>query len=469
MENSKLLELLRTLTAEELRDLQRFVRSPYFNRRAEAADLLDALEKSLKSGRPAPDKETIFRKVFGDGAYDDHRLRMAMSFLFKLTQEFLAVQAFRADTPVVQRRLAATLRLRKLPDQFDDVFVEARAARLAQPWRNADFYEEEYQLKLEKYRFDLERQTPERLNLQALSDSLDEAFLARKLWQACFMRAHQAVYQVSYDMGLLQVVMDYVQTSKALEIPAVAIYYYCYQALSAPSEKTFYRQFKSLLNQHAGLFPEAELRDLYVLALNFCIRQYNAGNAEYLQEQLDLYKEGLEKRYFLVEGALSRYTYLNAVTAALVSSDWEWAEHVIHTYRDALPEPQRESLYSFNLARLEYRRGQLDHALQLLQKAEYKDPLLGLAAKTLQLKIFYELELFDLLESHLQAIQAYIRRNKVMGYHRENYLNTVLFTRKLLEIPPHDKPARAALRTVIEQTKAVAEKEWLLEKAARGK
>ena len=97
------------------------------------------------------------------------------------------------------------------------------------------------------------------------------------------------------------------------------------------------------------------------------------------------------------------------------------------------------------------------------QKAEYKDLMLSLAAKMLQLKIFFELQEFDLLESHLQAIRAFIRRKKVMGYHRENYLNTVHFTQKLLESNAFDKPARAALRREIEETKAVAEKEWLLE------
>jgi len=141
----------------------------------------------------------------------------------------------------------------------------------------------------------------------------------------------------------------------------------------------------------------------------------------------------------------------------------EWVERFVHEYQPALREEHREGLFSFNLARLEYRRRDLGRALQLLQKAEYKDLMLSLAAKMLQLKIFFELQEFDLLESHLQAIRAFIRRKKVMGYHRENYLNTVHFTQKLLESNAFDKPARAALRREIEETKAVAEKEWLLE------
>jgi len=89
--------------------------------------------------------------------------------------------------------------------------------------------------------------------------------------------------------------------------------------------------------------------------------------------------------------------------------------------------------------------------------------MLALAAKTIQLKIYYETDEYDLLESHLQAITAFIRRKKVMGYHRENYLNLVHFVRKRLELPPLDKQAKQIFREAVEQAKPLAEKEWLLE------
>jgi hypothetical protein len=169
---------------------------------------------------------------------------------------------------------------------------------------------------------------------------------------------------------------------------------------------------------------------------------------------------GFAKQYFLVEGQLSRYTCQNAATAGLLLHQLEWADRFIHNYRNLLPPLYQESLFIFNLTRLEYRRRRLDQALRLLQKAEYKDVLLHLAAKTRQIKIFFETDEHDLLESHLQA---FIRRKKGLGYHRENYLNTIFFTRNLLESNLYDKTARQGLRIEIEATKAVAEKEWLLQ------
>jgi hypothetical protein len=51
----------------------------------------------------------------------------------------------------------------------------------------------------------------------------------------------------------------------------------------------------------------------------------------------------------------------------------------------------------------------------------------------------------------------------MIGY-RDNYLNLVRLTKKLLQISVVDKEARAKLEAEIIETKSVAEREWLLEK-----
>lgn len=463
------MQLLRTFTREEVRDLKKFVRSPFFNQRPEVVALSDWLTKYLRSEQPVPDKTAAFRAVFGDKPYDDHRIRMAISFLYQAALRFLSVRDFLSDQQQQQAQLARSLRRRKLPELARQARQASAAVLHSLSYRNADMQEAEYQLLLEQHRSDIEQNAAPSGSLQELSDQLDRSFLSRKLWQSCFLLSHQTVSNFQYDFGLLDLALTRLDNSSGLETPAISLYYYCFKALNTPGEKAYFQTFRELLYRHSSLFPEDELRDLYVLAVNFCIRQYNAGNKEYLPEQFDFYREGLAKGYFLVEGVLSRYTYQNAATIGLVLREYDWVDAFIHSYCAMLPPSYRESLFSFNLARLEYHRQRPDQALSLLQKAEYKDILLHLAAKMLQLKIYYEMEATDLLESHLQAFQTFIRRKKNLGYHRENYRNTIHFTRKLLECPSFEKKQRAALRTEIESAKAIAEKEWLLEQVEDGR
>ena len=463
MQNTRLFQLLSTFSLEELQEMQHFVESPFFNRRKEVQLLYKSLLPYLQKKKPLPEKAALFSKVFASKQYDDHRLRMAISFLYQAAAQYLSLREFLQDAAAQKKALSGTLRRRGLKTQSIKTLEESREAQLQGPHRNVDFAEQHYQLLLEQYRLELDLRLREQSDLQGLNDALDEAYLARKLWQSCFALAHQTLYRQSLDYGLLDKILEYLsERPELLEKPAIAIYFHCYRALTEPADTAHFQRFQATLQAAAALFPADELRDLFVLALNFCSRQYNAGNNAYLPEQFRLYQEGLERGYFLTEGSLSTYTYQNAATIGIILGETDWVEHFVSEYRNFLPAEQREGLHHFNLARLAYQRRKLGEALELLQKAEYRDLMLQLAARSLQLKIYFESGADRLLESHLAAFQTFLRRRKDLGYHRDNYQHLLYFTQKLIEIPDFDKKARASLRQKIEATPSVAEKEWLL-------
>jgi hypothetical protein len=51
-----------------------------------------------------------------------------------------------------------------------------------------------------------------------------------------------------------------------------------------------------------------------------------------------------------------------------------------------------------------------------------------------------------------------------LGYHRENYTNTLNFARHLMALNQFDKKAKEKLRQEIEAAKLLSEREWLLER-----
>lgn len=460
MEKSKLAQLLLSFSREELRELAKFAATPFFNPRPEAAALLRLLSKTVLAGKALLGKEQVFRQLFDKEKFDDHRVRMAMTALLQTTEKYLAVRDFLRDKPAYHLRLSKVLRSRNLPAHANAAWQNGRDALERRDWRNAEFHHDLYKFEEEKYRATLDSGQAGEANLQLLSDQLDAAVLSRKLRQGCFLLAHQVRYNAECDFGSLHEMLP--QAVKHLHLPAISLYYHCYLALTGTAESQHFQTFKKELLEHDALFPADELRDLYILAINFCTRRYNEGDSSFLRDQFDLYKIGFAQNYFLSEGVLSRFTYMNAATIGLVLREFAWVENLIKNHRQHLEPAHRDSLFSFNMARLEYQKGNFGEALQLLQRAEYKETMLALAAKTIQLKIYYETEEHDLLESHLQAIAAFIRRKKIMGYHRENYLSLLHFVRKLLELNPLDKKSKQTFRDAVESAKPLAEKEWLL-------
>ena len=390
-----------------------------------------------------------------------------MSFLLKLAEKFLLQQSFLGEELRRKTALTSIFRKRNLNKHFERSLRESKRIQEQKGHRNADYYYDNYQIQLEEYLNIAARNRISALNLQTISDELDVAYIALKLRQTCLSLSHQTVYKTEYHFGLLQEILLYIEDKKLLKIPAISIYYHCYKLLTNPEEVAHFQEFKRLVLENGQLFPEEEIRDLYLLAINFCTKQYNEGNPIYLEESFELYQEGLKENIFMHNGILSRFTYRNIVTHGLIMKAYDWLEYFIFNYKDFLELPYRESMFSFCLARLEYSRKDYDKVLNLLQKSEYKDLLLNLSAKTVLLKVFYELKEFDLLESHLQAMKTFLRRKDIMGYHRENYKNLIKFTYRLLEFPL-DRNAQIKLEEEITQTNFLAERTWLTENVKNG-
>ena len=101
--------------------------------------------------------------------------------------------------------------------------------------------------------------------------------------------------------------------------------------------------------------------------------------------------------------------------------------------------------------------------MNLLQQVDFKDRLHQLDARRMLLLMYYELSEFDALESLLDSFQTYIRRQKDLSYHRDNYLNLIRFIRKMLRLNLDLRANREDIIKEINDTKALAEKAWLLE------
>lgn len=465
MEKSRLLSIFNTLSKQELKEMGKFVRSPYFNQQEILVQFFDYLVECQQLS-VIPSKEKTFQKLFANQEFKDVKIRLLMSDLYKLLERFLICQNTFSDDFQNKIQLARTYRQRNLPKHFQKTMDVANELLQKTTYRHSDYFDDEFEQLVEQYQFASANKRTDDYNLQEITNTLDITFITRKLKQTCLLFSHQAVYKKQYDLGLIDEVVEYVQQKEMLDIPAIAIYYYYYLALTEEGHLHYFRKFKELVFLHGNKFPLPELRDIYLLAINYCIRQSNQGKTHFTQEILDLYKGALEKG-FLFDKYLSHITYNNIVRAALVVGDLTWATEFIDKYKERLQRRQRESTWKFNLARLEYEKKNYDNALIHLQKADFGDILNNLNAKTLSLKIYYEINEFNLLDSHLESMKTFIRRKSVLAYHQTNYLNIIRYTKKLLSTNFYDRSKKESLLKEIEQEEILTERDWLLEQAKK--
>ena len=463
-ENGLLWQTCATLTRLERKHAGLWLRSPFFCRREQPRILFQYLNDCLESG-VTPDAESACLLLFGAGKSSALKdLRLVMSELLARIEHFLVYREKFEPPGDFDIRLAAAYRKRGLEKHFRQSLQSARVQWARQPWRHAEYFDAQADIEYELYQHLSAGRRTEALNLQALSDQTDTAYIARKLRQACMALSHQTVYKAEYSFGLLDAVLEHVHRNESLQqAPAVGLYFYCYTFLTDPESEHFFLRFKTRLLDQQDHLPADEQRNLYLLAINFCIRKINQSQARYSREALDLYRSALKAGLLLENGLLSHFAYNNIVAIALKVGDTDWVETFIHEYAPVLEKKHREASFHLNLARVEYARRNLKSSLLHLQQADYKDLINNLIAKTLQLKIYYETDEFDALDAHLQSMQTFIRRQRVIGYHKTNYLNIVRYARRLMQLNPGNRQARESLRQQIEGEAVLTEKEWFLQ------
>jgi len=455
-------DVIKTLEPAEIRDIRIILRSDWFNYREDVRQLFDMLVRAAVSRQgEMPEKAAVFKKIYPEKVFDDRLLRLLGSWLTDAIEDYLRWKSISANPVGGYMVLASAYRKKNLPGLFQKNIRLAQERMEQQPFRNADYLRQKHDALAENFRFEAATKRTEALNVQGMSDALDVWFFAQKLRQICTALSHQNVFKTEYKFSLLEVILEQIVRDNLLQYPAIDLYYHCYIVLTQPDNEAGFARFLEKIVQHGACFPEEELRDLYVLGLNFCTRRINEGSQAHVRAGFELYRAGFEKKVFVVDGVLSRFTYRNAAALGLLLGELAWVRAFLDEFRAFIEPKYRDSNYYFNLARWEYEMKNYDAALLLLQHSESEDLLAALAAKTLIAKILFNIGAFDALHSHLDAMQIFLKRHKEISYHRVNYVNFIRFTRKLATASAGQKEE---LRTAILEEKAVSEKKWLLEK-----
>ncbi len=463
MNESKLVLALKSLSQEEFRIFKRFLSSKMFNHNERVIALYDILRKQLNAGKPNFSKKSVHNQLFGDVPFDAKSFRNLMSYLMKCLEKFFVYQELHQEKSAELLALSRSYRKRNLNKLFEKAVKETETILEQIATRDVQYHQWNYQLEIEKCHALLQQKRAAANNLQLVSDRLDVSYFADRLRQSCLMLAHKTVYNTNYNLGMIKHVVKEVEEQQLLDLPAIGIYYYLYKAQTNEDNLAYFKSMQHHLITSAHLFDNAEMQDIYLLAINIAIKNLNQGRTELMKELLELYQNGIEKKILLTNDILSRFTYKNTIALALQLSEFDWATQFIEKYKMNLEPKYREETYGYNLAKLHYTKKEYQKALHLLAVTSLSDDMyINLDTKILLSRIFFEQNEFDALESVLNSFKVYIHRKKMIGYQRQVYQNFVTSIHKLISHNNFDRTATKKLKEEIKATQPLPDKYWFL-------
>jgi hypothetical protein len=479
MYKTSIVKILKNLSKTELRELGKFVQSPYFNSRAEVVQLYDALTQSLDAPPSVYEKEKLFARIAPTSrTYDDALMRQWIHQLLKVIKAYFVQKEIEDNKTEHQLLLAKAFRKRGMGDFFEKEIENTALINNEQPYRHADFHFKNYQINYEKVEYASFIRRKGEMPFAELMHSLSSFFASEMLRLNSVSLSYQTVSKKTIDAPLLKEVLNWIENStlfldsellesdeQNIEGGVLKIYYYVFKALKTNNAIDF-SELKRLLSKYLDKLPEIERRTIYSLAFNFCTKKINTGENEYLQHYFDLNQLGLKNGFLLENGILSKFIYKNAVSIAIRLKKYDWVRQFLEEYKPLLHSKDRQATYSYNLAVYYLSLNEFEKAQSLLQNVDLGDLQTNLAGRGLLLRIYYETKAFDALDSLLDSFQVFIQRQKDIGYYKDNYLNLIKITRQILKTDLVDNDKKKELRIQVENTSNVVLKDWLLEKLA---
>lgn len=464
MYKSKLVQILKKLTPVEQHSLQQFLESPFFNQRRDVIKLAGSILNGLKKGPSHLDKRQIWARVYEGSLYQDQRMRLLMSYLHKLVEQFLSVASFVEDRQAQDLRLLWFYRDRDLEKPFRRVQKRSEEFLQQEDRQDQGALQAWYELKYEQHLFQENKSANHSLTLNEMDDLLDQQFIYQKLRQSCIFYARNAILDESHQPNFLDYILSYLEAEpERLEPIGIHLYYQLYQLLRSKEEASP-EPLLSWLRPHFKNFSSSEMKHVFQMLINYCIRQMNAGKTLFIQRTFDLYKEGIEKRFLFEKGFITDFTYINIMFSGLKLKAFEWVEIFLDEYRSFLKAGERDNIYYFCLAHLRYEQERLTEAMKLLVRFGAKqDFFLYLSAQTTLVKIYFQLEEYEPLDSLLQRMQVYINRKTNMGYRKAPYKKLISVCRKMIQLAPGDSERKKQLQLEAGQIAIPSFRQWLLE------
>ncbi len=466
MEKSKIIYILKSFTDKELKKIKKFLLSPYFNEDKNLTLIYDLLTESIRDKKALYTRQELWNAVYPETLYDDNKFRFIITSLVNLTEQFIAHSSFDYSKVYKSNILLREFNLRKLDKCFNKTYKSAILEQELYPYYNADYFYSSFLIdsafishsEMMGQRFSSEK-------LQSANDNLDKSYIIRKLKLCCALINFQKVLAVDFNLTLIDEIINHVQSNPSFNIPTISIYLQIILILRESENESHYFKLKKLLDKHSKSFPGEDLYEIYVCSQNYCIQWINKDKRKYYKELFYLYKNALRDEVLYSGNFLSPWHYKNIITVGLRLNEFDWTENFIRTYKSRIAAEYRENAYVYNLAKFHFRKQEYSKVIKLLQKVKYDDVFYSLDSRATLMKTYYETGEFDALDSLITSFRVFLSRNKTISdQHKRNYLNLIKFLIKAIKILPEEVDKIKNLKDKINETKDVADKQWLLNK-----
>lgn len=477
MTKSKLIRILSTFSKEEIKDFEKFIRSPYYGIRNFVIKFYKEIRKYHPEFREKDiKKEKIFSKLYKGKQYNDGVMRRMISDLIRISEEYLMINSFKATDLFRDTCLLHELRVRRLDDIFEN---KCEKLILESADQNTDINTLLKKFFIENQMIGFYLKVNEKKILEtsvSASNAMIGYFLSalNNKSQIISVRKNSAIAKQNsqiYDKFIEY--FDYHGFINSLEerdsresFFVKVDYYFSMISLNKYDTESYFK-LRQLLCSDLNYFTGVSKYNYFTSLAVFCTNQINNNKSEFLNDYFRFINIILNEKLFLANSSiLDLPLILNIIIFSLQGRRFKYAEDFIKDYSKYFNPKFKKDIINYYQSLLMFSKGSFNKSLEYSSGIRVNQSGFKKELRILKLKCFYELGYSDSLASEIDSFRRYISGeallSKISKLNAANFSN--YFSRLLKLNEKFSKKESIPLLKEIENEGNVNEKRWLIEK-----
>ena len=481
MLKSRVIDVLKALSPEELKQLRDFVHSPFHNKNKNVMAMFDYIKKYYPSFNDAGfTKEKIFKKIFPSKEYNDTVMRILLSDLMRITEDYLVCKQVAKSETDYTAFLLKDLMERKIEKLFLKKYKESSAASDDLKINDTFFLYRHSIEELNKgFNIDRNMQQLNSKNLVDMGNYLIIYFLIKLSSVVYDIDVNRNNFNTEFNSSSVEGFRSFInhdsikfliKNEEFKERDILEMFYYAFLLNYDNVPEETYTKLKELFYKNIPGLERSAVYNLFLSLINYNgKRNWKDTDNKYRKETLELYKEMLRTGYYSWNegGFMTVIMFRSILTLCSMLRDIDWMEYFINNYIDMLEPAQRQNMFYFSKAKLDFSKRDYASSLENISKVNYNLFTFKFDVKTLMLQIYYELCYFEEAAAMVDSYRHFLSNNRnVSQSFREWNVNFLNFYVELINCKSGRKKTELdLLRKRIDSATNTASSVWLKNKA----
>jgi hypothetical protein len=473
--NSKLINILRTFSKSELKEFEKFIGSPYYNKGRNYLPLLTLINKFY----PKFDDETltheyVYAKLNPGKKFNKQIIWNMTSSLQQMVEEFLISSSLNKNKFIKNSLLADEFLNRRLASYQQKKLDEMEKA-LEKIGISDNYFKYKNELESGRMSYHFLEDTQHLLSKHIVKKG--EYAILNMLRQLSAVindiNANSFMFNAKFDVNIpysfvenidMEKVISYARDNKFSEADIMEMLYCSIMTVVKIKEDRYFLRLKELFELNIEKFSDNEKLSWITTLSNYCTLKGNEGEKKYREYLFELNKLELKVGYSNNSKHPSKILFIQILRNALSINKTDWALEYIIEYAPRLKTSYQKPMRALALAYLYLKLKKYSKVLENLKDVKFIDARDKMYVKSLYIRAYYETGEFELLMYQIDSAKHFISSTVSLNEKtRINFLRFLNYLTNLVNaIEKNNTVEIDIIRNKIENDHELPFGEWLL-------